>query len=245
MIENILKQFGLTEKEIKIYLTLLPLGPSSVRKVAEESGINRGTTYDILKSLINQGLASYYHKDKKQYFSAEDPESLVQAVKNKQNSLRRLEEKVTAAIPELKSLAKSGQKPVVKFYQGARGIRNILQDVLDTMAKEKAKEYCVYSSAEIREHLYQEFPDFTTQRIKSGIKVKAIAFGQGGKEEGLDERRWLNKEKSSPSYILIYSNKVAMISVDSSQQLLGVVIEDKNLAATQKMIHQFVWGQLK
>lgn len=246
MIESILKQFGLSEKEIKVYLALLELGPAPVRKIAQRAGINRGTSYDILKSLISQGLASYFHKEKNQYFVAEDPERLKEVLEDKVNNLKKLEDKIETVIPELKSLIqKSGQKPVVKLYEGHKGIKSILQDVLEVMVKNKEKEYLIYSSADIRQYLYQEFPNFTEQRIKKGIKVKAIAFGQGGMEEGLDERRWLTKEKSSPAYILIYDHKVAMISINEDKQPLGVIIEDRNLATTQKMIHNFVWQQLK
>jgi len=66
--EEILRQFGLREKEIKIYLSLLKLGTSSVRKVSSESRINRGTSYDVLKDLIKIGLVSYHEKKSHQYF---------------------------------------------------------------------------------------------------------------------------------------------------------------------------------
>ncbi|MCK4799448.1 TrmB family transcriptional regulator, partial [Candidatus Parcubacteria bacterium] len=49
MLEKSLHEFGLKEKEIKIYLALLDLGPSSIRKIAELAKVNRGTSYDILK----------------------------------------------------------------------------------------------------------------------------------------------------------------------------------------------------
>ncbi len=247
MIEKILRQFGLSEKETKVYLALLELGPASVRKIAEQSGINRGTSYDILKSLIDQGLASYFYKEKNQYFVAEDPERLVQVLENKANNLTQLEGEIKAIIPELKSLTKSGQKPVVKFYEGYQGIKSILQDVLEVMSKvvDQDREYLVYSSADISQYLYKEIPDFTEQRIKKKIKVKTIASGEGGKEYGLDERRWLTKEKSSPTYILIYANRVAMISLTTDKKPLGVIIEDNNLATTQKMIHNFIWQKLK
>ncbi|MCK5266986.1 MAG: helix-turn-helix domain-containing protein, partial [Spirochaetes bacterium] len=68
MLEKSLRKFGLKDKEIKIYLTLLTLGPSSVRKIALEANINRGTGYDILKKLIEMGLVSHYEKKSYQYF---------------------------------------------------------------------------------------------------------------------------------------------------------------------------------
>ena len=61
---------------------------------------------------------------------------------------------------------------------------------------------------------------------------------------GLDERRWLTKKESTPTYTLIYDNKVAMISVDAENKPLGVIIEDKNIYQTQKMIFEFIWDKL-
>ena len=43
---SLLKKLGFTDKCAQVYLALLRLGPSSVRALAEESGLNRGTTYD-------------------------------------------------------------------------------------------------------------------------------------------------------------------------------------------------------
>ena len=73
MIEQTLKQLGWSEKKINVYLTLLKIGPSAVRTIATESGVNRGTAYDVLKALRDEGLVAYYQKKKHQYFTAEDP----------------------------------------------------------------------------------------------------------------------------------------------------------------------------
>ena len=86
-IEHILKDLGLKDKDIVIYLTLLQLGPSPVRVLALKANINRGTTYDILRSLVEQGLVSYYDKQSHQYFAAEPPAKLLLALKDKQSRL--------------------------------------------------------------------------------------------------------------------------------------------------------------
>ena len=53
-IEKTLEQLGLTSKESRVYLTLLELGPTAIRNIAERAGINRGTTYESLKKLQAQ-----------------------------------------------------------------------------------------------------------------------------------------------------------------------------------------------
>ena len=245
MTEKVLQKVGLSDKEIKIYLTSLRLGPSSVRQVADSSGINRGTTYDILKSLIDLGLVSYYHKDKKQYFIAEDPEKIKDAIDDKKEELEKTKTEIDKIIPELKSIYnKAGEKPVVKFYEGYAGIKFVLQDLLKSLQRSEEKEYYVYSSSTIKEYLYNVYPEFSQDRFKQGVSVKEISIGPGGETRGLDTRKWLTRKESAPSYTLIYDGKVAMISVDASNKPIGVIIEDTNIYQTQKMIFEFSWSKL-
>ena len=249
MIVEKLRQFGLDEKQISVYLSLISLGPSPVRVISAKSGVNRGTTYDILKALIKDGLVSYYQQygreSKKQYFVAEPPEKIVSAIEKRMTDLSTLKESVKARLPELDALyEKSGAKPVSKYYEGSLGLRIILQDVIATMTKSKEKKYFVYSSADIRDYLYKAYPNFNRERLKAKIEVSAIAIGKGGETVGLDQRKWMSKEHSSPTYILIYDGKVAMISVDNNNNPLGVMIEDNNIYQTQRIVFEFIWDKL-
>ncbi|MBI2552119.1 TrmB family transcriptional regulator [Candidatus Uhrbacteria bacterium] len=241
-IVQILKKLGFDEKDIRVYLILLSLGPSPVRKIAQATGINRGTTYDILKHLMKQGLVVYHHKEKHQYFFAEDPLKLERHLDGRLEELSRLRQSIQTIIPELQSMYnRGGGKPVARYYEGFPGVKNILQGVLATMSKEKQKEYYVYSSANLRDFLHKSFPNFTRERIKRGIIVKVIALGEGGKEHPLSERKWLTKDGGSPAYTLIYGPKTAHISIDSASTPLGVVVEDPNIAHAHRMVFEKLW----
>ncbi len=242
---QILKKLGFDEKEIRVYLILISLGPSPVRKIAQAAGVNRGTTYDIVKQLMKNGLVTFYHKEKKQYFIAEDPAKLERHLDGRLEEMRQLKEKIKAVIPELQSLYnRGGEKPVVRYYEGFAGIKNILQSILETMSKEDPKEYCVYSSADIRELLYKNFPTFTKERIKRGIGVRVIALGEGGAEQPLSKRKWLSREAGAPAYSIIYGSNTAHIALDSAAVPRGVVVEDPHIAHTHKVIFERLWSTL-
>ncbi|MDP3244484.1 MAG: helix-turn-helix domain-containing protein [bacterium] len=242
---QILKKLGFDEKEIRVYMILLSLGPSPVRKIAVTTDINRGTTYDILKNLMRQGMVSYFHKDKKQYFVVEDPVKLEQLVANRLGELTELKETMRDYLPELRSLYNRGDnKPVARYFEGSKGVRQILNDVLESLSKAEKKEYFVYSSSDIREHIYDEFPNFVKERIARGIFCKTIALGEGGKEHPLSERKWLTKDKGSPSYTIIFPPKTAYICWGPKQELLGVVINDAAIAKTQQLIFEKLWQTL-
>ena len=203
IVEN-LRQFGLNEKEISVYMALISLGPAPVRLIAKQASVNRGTTYDILKNLLELGLASYYkqyqQESRKQYFVAEPPQKLLDAIENKRRGLDTLKIHMTKSLPELESLyEKSGAKPVVKYYEGNSGVRIILEDVIGTMSslppvgppageagreREGASTYYIYSSADIRDYLHKAYPGYSRDRIKAGIAVRAIGIGGGGELGG-------------------------------------------------------------
>lgn len=244
-IEHTLRKLGFSEKEVKVYLTLLQSGPLPVRALAVQAEVNRGTTYDILKSLRDQGLVSYYHQATRQYFVAENPERLTQLLEEKQVVLASAKSELAALIPELRSMhTDGGDKPVVKYYEGPLGIKAILQDVLDTMSAASTREYLVYSSSDIRGHLYQKFPNFSDERIKRKISVRIIALGEGGQELGLDERRWLTRQGGAPTYSIIYHDKTAFISVSATGNPLGIIIQDAGLAQTQTVMFEHIWQTL-
>jgi len=213
-IPSILKSIGLSDKETAVYLALLELGPSPVRRLAEKAKINRGTTYDMLTALRDLGLASYFHKQTHQYFVAEDPNRLLQVVRNRRQALDQSSTDLQEIIPDLQSLAnRAGAKPVVKYYEGGKDIAGILRDVLETVADLTPKEYVVYSAADIRQYLYSDFPTFNESRVKQGINVKVIALGAGGELHGHDERKWLTREERAPTTKIIYGDKVSPLAL--------------------------------
>jgi len=243
---TILKKIGLSDKEVKVYLALLEYGAISVRSLAEITGLNRGTTYDILKRLQEMNLATYYHHETKQKFVAEEPEKLISIIKNKEEEFKKTRQNIEDIIPELRSLQdKGGQKPTSKFYEGKNGIKLILEDVLNSVYKNGENEYYIYSATNASEDINKAYPDFTKVRIKKEIKVKAIAMAKGGNVHGLDERRWLGTDQESATFIFIYAGKCAFISRDSKGMPVGVIIENQMIYETQKVIFSELWKLLK
>ena len=56
MNKEALKQVGLTEYEVEIYLTLLKNGQMSAYELAEKAGLYRQVTYDTLKRLTGKTI---------------------------------------------------------------------------------------------------------------------------------------------------------------------------------------------
>lgn len=241
---NLLKKLGFTDKTARIYLTLVGLGPASVRNLAKKTELNRGTVYDGLKWLKDTGVVNYYEKEAKQFFVAEDPEKLYELVEKRTIELQDVNKKMKDVVKELKSLYdKGGERPVARYYEKGE-IRKILEQVLERCEEVGEKIYRVYSDSDIREYLYDGFESFSDARIGKGIQVQAIAIGNGGELRGLDERKWLDIKKDCPTYTIIYPGCTAFISLNSQDELVGVVIENEGVYQTQRGIFDALWNQL-
>ena len=66
----ILKKIGLTDNEIKIYVTLLKIGSSTAYEISQKTGIYRVHVYDKLEQLMDKGLATYVYQGTKKIFQA-------------------------------------------------------------------------------------------------------------------------------------------------------------------------------
>lgn len=245
-LEEVLQELGLSPKDVTVYLALLREGPGSVRQLASSTGINRGTVYDALKHLQTLRLVNFYNRETKQFFVAAAPARLQELAELRTVELAKASRELDHVVAELDTLYVEGtRQPVARMYEGADGMKTILEDVLETMRKSKATEYFVYSSSSVREAgLYDSFHDYTKQRLAAGLHVKNISIGKGGKVAGLDERRTIPGLEGTPTYILIYHGKVANIFLDKQGELVGLIIENNGIYETQRLLFLSLWERL-
>lgn len=246
-IEQLLKKLGFSHVDADTYWALLNLESVSIRKVAQLSGINRGTTYEAIKRLAIAGLVSSRRSGEREYFSAETPEKIYDLIREQRKSLMNIQRQAQILIPELlANKARPQGRPLVRYYENDEGIATILTDVLQTCAQLEKPEYRIYSSRSLRQYLYKQFEHFTERRIQEGIQVKAIAIGEGGEPAPMSERKWLERPSTddAASYTIIYGDKLALISVSADLTPYGVVIEDRSTSEMQRILFEQIWSQL-
>src|SRR5437868_13388020 len=114
-----LQDMGLSEKEAKVYLAALELGPTTAEKLAIQAKVNRSTTYVQLESLMEKGLMSTYEEGKKTFFAPESPELLRRLLTLKKDEVVARERDLTRFLPDLlRQFEGAGEKPVVRLFPG-------------------------------------------------------------------------------------------------------------------------------
>jgi len=239
ILSQALINIGLDEKQAKVYLACLELGPSSVLEISKKSGINRATVYYIIEELVAKNLISQTAKKKKKLFVASEPEEIMNSIKEKENFLKSI-------LPDLKAINNlSVKKPKIKFYEGEDGIYTVVKDYL-TAHKEALK----FANHEQFNLALKYDPELVKKRIKHGIFLRMIVPDLPKSWE------WQKKDKdqlrktkivSSKKYpfqteVTIYNNKIALTSY---KEKIGVIIESKSIAEIFKMVFNLCWDNIK
>ena len=240
-LEEILTKIGLSEKEAKIYITLLGLKEAAPSTISRKSGLKRPTTYIILQQLQKLGMVSHVTKKAQLYYSATDPRIFL---KEHQSKLKSLEN----AIPELLSLHKSfGATPQLSIHEGKAGLIQIMEDTLTASTELLCWADITLATNTILEDYY---PKYIKKKIKNQIPLRgifchdktALAFKKRGEKE-LREIYTIPKDKFPfDNEINIYDDKIAIISHEDN---IGVIIQNNHIANTQRSIFKFAFEYAK
>ncbi|MDP8212968.1 MAG: helix-turn-helix domain-containing protein [Candidatus Zapsychrus exili] len=241
--EEALKSIGLSSKEIKVYLACLKIGSATVNQISKEAGTFRTYTYDILKSLAEEGLVHHVMKERKQFFESSDPERIIEILKER-------EDKIKDVLPKLKSMSKSiTEKPSVEFYEGLAGV-NFIHDLI---LREVPKEIRVFGNPEQHFEIMKFYlPRFVRTRVKKKIMARVIIkeskigreWMKGKEKLELRETRFFSLQpKEFPAVIYMWNNKIAYFTIE--KKIIAVLIKNENIAQAQRAVFDNLWEVAK
>lgn len=236
---NLLSNYGLSENEAKIYLSLLEKGPGTVSDVAKNTGLHRPTVYKHLPYLQTKGLLTTARKVKRVLYVAESPKKL-------ERLLDQINIEARDLLPELvETFEKREHKPLVKFYEGRQGIREVFDDILDTL--KKGDVFYRYSSR--KEPMSDSYlpKDYRKCRDAKQLERLVIANETYAKRK---KARLERQIKTVPESVdpfdydvtqIIYADKIAMIDFNSDT---AFVIENPKFARFQQALFQLLYKNL-
>lgn len=237
---EILKEIGLTNTEIKVYVALLQLGSSLASRISQSSKVERAVTYHILGKLIRKGVASYVIKENRKYFSAAEPEKL-------RNLLREKEDLLNDLIPELSKLEKTQEQSLsIEVFRGIEGYKTVVEDLI----RDKKPYYIIgYAGkgAMISKFWYIHYQK---RRIKRKIP-RYLLVHQSKKD--IDSLKYpMTRTRILPEKI-IHEPKTATIIYGNDKVLLflplhefaGIRIKNKEMHDSYRGYFDILWNQSK
>ena len=236
---EMLSPYGLSKNEAKIYLSLMEKGQGTVSDIAKNTGLHRPTVYKFLPDLQAKGLLATTRKGKRTHFLAESPKKLERLLDQKTIEAREL-------LPELaETFEKHKHTPVVKFYDGRQGIREVFDDILFNL--KRGEIFYRYSSRkEPMNDLYLP-KDYRKRRDAKQLERFVIASeGYAKKKKTRLERQIKIVPESFDPFdynitLIIYADKVAMIDFNSDT---AFIIENTKFAFFQRALFQLLYKNL-
>lgn len=239
-----LQSVGLSEKQARVYVAALFLGPSAVQKIAEQAEINRATTYVILDELASMGLVSESTEGKKTVFVAEPPQSIERYldVQNKQISAKQ--DELKNILPRLKEVSRSSDgvdTPVVRFYKGKEGILQINSE-MRRKAKPGTTIYGITNLDEVEKMFPGHFQVNHTHRLRKKLASKVLYFGID--QDLITSTKLMRQTKRlhDPvnADITFYQGSVNLIAYNGDNST-GIVIENKQIVETLRKLFELAW----
>lgn len=235
-LRRIIQGIGLNEKEARVYLANLEIGTSKVSAIGKKCALNRVTTYGVLERLLEKGLVSLIIKEGQKIYTALDPKSFLDRSKEKIKNLEKV-------LPLLKRLSSKTEHPKIEYFEGIDGIKKVYADTLTAKT-----ELLNYADSKLVREIWPEYDEeYVARRVHKKIFLRGIApldeYGLKVVEDNKAAHRDIRLVPADifdfSNEINIYDDKISIISL--KHELIGVVIENTDIANTQRSIFRMAW----
>ncbi|MFQ5621092.1 MAG: TrmB family transcriptional regulator [Candidatus Nanoarchaeia archaeon] len=241
---DVLKNLGLTNNEIEIYLAILREGKSTGTQLRKDTGIANSRIYAGLDSLTKKGLITYEKLPNKKLYQALDPTILNEIMEEKKKQ-------VSQYIPLLKNLQDTeGQKTETAVFEGLQGFKTALLNMVNECPKGQTVHIIGFSNQAYKnEKLSNILKQANKISIKKKHKFKMILdnkknkFFKERKKEDISQIRFMGRGFTSPAAIDIFLDTVYILIWD--EMPYAFKIKNRNVAEGFKTYFTFMWDMAK
>ena len=241
---KILKEIGLTESEIKVYLALLKLGQTTAGKIVDEAKVTRSKIYDILERLKDKGLVGYIIKESTKYFSATNPNNILRYLEEKEKKIQEEKDSIKKILPELLNQQKLSQKDKdAEVYIGINRMKNAFNVLVEEF--ESKEPYYVFGAGkgENVEQIQIFFSQLHLKRKEKKVK-SFIIFNESSRslfeeqeKSKLVEVRYI--KQSTPTAINVYKDYTIMAIL--TKEPITLLIKNKETADSFREYFKLMW----
>jgi sugar-specific transcriptional regulator TrmB len=248
-ISSLLKPFGLTEEEARIYLVLLEKGTLTALEMSRFLRMGRTKVYRMLDKLKAKGVVSQKHTAHGFTFEANSPTVLELLLIEKRKEVEALEEAFPAVLHELRMFG--GQQPHSKvlYYEGQRGLEQVTYNSMRAKGDLRTYEIHENMTAFVDETFAEEMRKslvanhIFTKQLTNSNHIKP--FTKVNQLINWWEVRHIEKRYIDISFEVLIYNEVYVMYAPHDENVFCVEIYNPSLAAMQKQLFDMAWKSAK
>jgi len=240
-----LKELGLTDNEIAIYLFLLKSGETTTGSIIKETGIANSRVYESLNSLVEKGLVSYNIQKNGKHFQATNPQILLEKEEERKNKLKKL-------LPELVSITSLKEtKTNTAVYEGYEGFKTAFKKIIDDCPEGKEIYILGFSEQQYKTESLRLF--LANMNLKSASKKQKLkiilddsvkkTLGKDREQEKFTEVKYMPKGYVSPGAVDIFEDYVYLFLWEEKPFVF--MIKNKKIAESFNQYFNFLWRLAK
>ena len=172
---NALKEYGVTEKEVEVYIFLVKHGAQKTGHIAKQLKKNKGLVYRILKNLQKKGLVEATLEYPTRFVAVQFEKVIDSFIKSKQKEITRIIETKKDLVSDWKKISKSELESPVEKFVVIEGRERIFQK-MSQMIKETNFQLSVISTVSdlVRAEQFGVFDLVYHHRLKSKIQFHIL-----------------------------------------------------------------------
>jgi sugar-specific transcriptional regulator TrmB len=242
-----LSQFGLSDRESKIYLTLRKNGLLNIAEIARQTGIPRVSVYSSLESLQRSGVIARRKRSHRNVFEAHSPAMLLELLKDRFAQFE-------VALPILNAVqAEKLEDSLLQVYEGQAQCRQAQGDFYEFLSAKKVKLVQSVAHPDLAKTFPRFVPFMIQRRREMGIATHLIVSEEHRKTippsysaatgKGNREVRMLPKAFPFKCNCLIGGGAVLFILTDRKEPS-SLIIKSEEICRMMSAFFSFIWGQL-
>ncbi|MCS4541683.1 MAG: TrmB family transcriptional regulator [Euryarchaeota archaeon] len=234
-----LRQFGLTEYEIKVYVALVNAGASTAGDVSKIAGVPYSRIYDVLSKLEHRGWLEV-HSGRPIRYRAKPPGDAIRIAQERlERSLTQAGESVLQELNPIFEKQAETKRPDVWIIHGARNVLTKIEEMLRRAQNEVL--VVVPSLTEPEAIRLQPFLQvFQTKEIK----VRMIFAEKNPKiklfMQPFPKLKVRYKETLFGGGVIVDSREILLL-LASLQEKLGIWSDEPGLATFAKEYFEYLW----
>lgn len=263
-IKKALKNFGLTDNEISIYLEILKHAESSPFSLSKATKIPRTTVYDVLMGLSLKGLVTLQGSDglskQQTKIRAKNPSILRSILTEKRHALTSTEVDIVEILPYLQNdYMAENQSADFQFFPGIEGVKKVYFGSYYLSGEplivwENMMPMDVFGSDPMNEFTQTE----TLNTLQQGISHRelvpltdwtkhVLTYQYAKNPDYITARqiRYIDSPLFDNHLTIASQGKRVFISCAHQDEVYGLIITSSTLAATIKAMFELQWALAK
>jgi sugar-specific transcriptional regulator TrmB len=251
MLEQKLKEIGLTEKEVAVYLCILQYQRILPARVATLTSINRPTIYSVAKELVKKGLITEDVAGPTRYFVSLGENALINIAKEQEKKYIEMKGSIPLLVQELKQLPKQGKYSIPKIrFVDESGLRDFLINESSKWAEAAMKKdntWWGFQDHTLLEH-YQDWADHFWTKFSKSISLnlftnkKPVETGLMSKKSYSPQRhiKFLEENSEFTATHVVVGDYILMIMTREHPHYL-IEIHDRVIAENIRQLFKNMW----